>query len=109
MRRAMYEAEVADEQRGLDPTVNALQERIAELLGKAAGLFLPSGTMCNAISFRLHITSAGDEAILHEAAHPIVAEAGGPAVLSGAMLKPLVADETARPAARSTRPDRGRA
>jgi threonine aldolase len=92
MRRAMYEAEVADEQRGLDPTVNALQEHVAELLGKEAGLFLPSGTMCNAISFRLHITSAGDEAILHEAAHPIVAEAGGPAVLSGAMLRPLVAD-----------------
>ena len=61
MRRAMYEAEVADEQRGLDPTVNALQDRVAELLGKEAGLFLPSGTMCNAISFRLHITAHGDE------------------------------------------------
>jgi threonine aldolase len=92
MRKAMYDAEVADEQRGLDPTVNALQERVAELLGKEAGLFLPSGTMCNAISFRLHITAHGDEAILHEAAHPIVAEAGGPAFLSGAMLRPLVAE-----------------
>jgi threonine aldolase len=92
MRRAMYEAEVADEQRRLDPTVNKLQERVAELLGKEAGLFLPSGTMCNAISFRVHIDKSGDEVILHEAAHPIVAEAGGPAAISGAMMKPLVAD-----------------
>ncbi len=92
MRRAMYEAEVADEQRKLDPTVNRLQERVAELLGKEAALFLPSGTMCNAISFRVHIDKAGDEAILHEAAHPIVAEAGGPAAISGAMMKPLAAD-----------------
>ena len=92
MRRAMYDAEVADEQRRLDPTVNALQERVAELLGKEAALFLPSGTMCNAISFRLHIDKSGDEVILHETAHPIVAEAGGPAAISGAMLKPLAAD-----------------
>ncbi|HEX4733919.1 MAG TPA: GntG family PLP-dependent aldolase [Thermoleophilaceae bacterium] len=89
MRRAMYDAEVADEQRRIDPTVNRLQERVAELLGKEAALFLPSGTMCNAISFRLHIDKAGDEAILHENAHPIIAEAGGPAAISGAMLKPL--------------------
>ena len=92
MRRAMYEAEVADEQRRLDPTVNRLQERVAELLGKEAALFLPSGTMCNAISFRVHIDKAGDEVILHELAHPIVAEAGGPAAISGAMMKPLVAE-----------------
>jgi threonine aldolase len=91
MRRAIYEAEVADEQRKRDPTVNALQERVAELLGKEAALFLPSGTMCNAISFRLHIDKGGDEAILHEHAHPIVAEAGGPAAISGAMMKPLAA------------------
>jgi threonine aldolase len=92
MRRAMYEAEVADEQRRLDPTVNALQERVAELLGKETALFLPSGTMCNAISFRVHIDKGGDEVILHEHAHPIIAEAGGPAAISGAMMKPLAAD-----------------
>ena len=92
MRRAMYEAEVADEQRRLDPTVNALQERVAELLGKEAALFLPSGTMCNAISFRVHVDKGGDEVILHEQAHPIIAEAGGPAAISGAMMKPLVAE-----------------
>jgi threonine aldolase len=89
MRRAMYDAEVADEQRRIDPTVNLLQERVAELLGKEAALFLPSGTMCNAISFRVHIDKTGDEVILHEQAHPIVAEAGGPAAISGAMMKPL--------------------
>ena len=92
MRRAMYEAEVADEQRRIDPTVNRLQERVAELLGKEAALFLPSGTMCNAISFRLHIDKGGDEVILHEQAHPIIAEAGGPAAISGAMMKPLAAE-----------------
>jgi threonine aldolase len=92
MRRAMYDAEVADEQRRIDPTVNRLQERVAELFGKEAALFLPSGTMCNAISFRLHIDKGGDEVILHEQAHPIIAEAGGPAAISGAMMKPLVAD-----------------
>jgi threonine aldolase len=92
MRRAMYEAEVADEQRRLDPTVNALQERVAELLGEEAALFLPSGTMCNAISFRVHIDKGGDEVILHEQAHPIIAEAGGPAAISGAMMKPLDAE-----------------
>jgi threonine aldolase len=92
MRRAIYEAEVADEQRKLDPTVNRLQARVAELLGKEAALFLPSGTMCNAIAFRLHIDKGGDEAILHEHAHPIVAEAGGPAAISGAMMKPLAAE-----------------
>jgi threonine aldolase len=92
MRRAIYDAEVADEQRKLDPTVNKLQERVAELLGKEAALFLPSGTMCNAISYRLHIDKGGDEVILHEQAHPIIAEAGGPAAISGAMMKPLAAD-----------------
>jgi threonine aldolase len=88
----MYDAAVADEQRRIDPTVNTLQERVASLLGKEAALFLPSGTMCNAISFRLHIDKGGDEVILHESAHPIIAEAGGPAAISGAMMKPLVAD-----------------
>ena len=55
MRRAMAEAEVGDEQRFADPTVNALCERVADLLGHEAAVFLPSGTMCNAIAFRLHV------------------------------------------------------
>ena len=65
MRRAMAEAEVGDEQKFEDPTVNALCARVAELLGKEAAVFLPSGTMCNEIAFRLHIRPGGDEAILH--------------------------------------------
>ncbi|HEX8854528.1 MAG TPA: threonine aldolase family protein [Thermoleophilaceae bacterium] len=89
MREAMANAEVADEQRREDPTVNALQERVAYLLGHEAAVFLPSGTMCNAISFRLHIRPGGDEVVLDRTAHPIVAEAGGPASISGAMMNPL--------------------
>ena len=92
MRRTMAEAEVGDEQRFADPTVNALQERVAELLGHEDALFLPTGTMCNGIGFRLHLRAGGDEVILHERAHPIIAEAGGPAQLAGAMLRPLAAE-----------------
>jgi len=92
MRRAIAAAEVADEQRGLDPTVNALQERVAELLGHEAGLFLPSGTMCNAIALRLHIRPGGDAVLLDRTAHPMVAEAGGPAAVSGAFPQPLDGD-----------------
>ena len=89
MRRAMAEAEVGDEQRGEDPTVNALCERVAALLGHEAAVYLPSGTMCNAIAFRLHVRPGGDEAILHRTAHPLRFEAGGPAAISGAVLHPL--------------------
>ena len=88
MRQAIANAEVADEQRGLDPTVNALQDRVAELLGHEAALFLPSGTMCNQIAIRLH-TRPGDSVILERFSHPIIAEAGGPAAHSGVMMYPL--------------------
>ncbi|HEV3232603.1 MAG TPA: GntG family PLP-dependent aldolase [Candidatus Dormibacteraeota bacterium] len=88
MRRAMAEAEVGDEQRGEDPTVNALQEAVATLLGKEAALFLPSGTMCNEIALAV-LCGAGDEVILDEQAHPLIAEAGGPAVVSRASLRPI--------------------
>jgi threonine aldolase len=89
MRQAIATAEVGDEQKGEDPTVNALQARVAELLGQEAALFLPSGSMCNGIAFRLHLRPGGDEVYLHRTAHPIIAEAGGPAALSGAMICPL--------------------
>jgi threonine aldolase len=89
MRSAMASAEVGDEQSFLDPTVNALCARVASLLGFEAAVFLPSGTMCNEIAFRLHIRPGGDEAYLHRTSHPIVAEAGGPAAFSGAVLCPL--------------------
>lgn len=89
MREAMAHAEVGDEQRGADPTVNLLQERVAELLGHETALFLPSGTMCNEIAIRLHIRPGGDELLLDRTAHPIQAEAGGPAALSGAFVSAL--------------------
>ena len=89
MRRAMADAEVGDEQSFADPTVTALCERVAELLGHEAAVFLPSGTMCNAIAFRLHIGPGGDEAVLHRTSHPIIAEAGGPSAISGAVLSPV--------------------
>jgi threonine aldolase len=92
MRKAMAQAEVGDEQRGEDPTVNALCERVATLLGKPAAVFLPSGTMCNAIGFRLHIRPGGDAVHLHPTSHPIVAEGGGPSALSGAVLAPVAGD-----------------
>jgi len=92
MRKAMAHAEVGDEQRFADPTVIALQERVAELLGHEAAVFLPSGTMCNAIAFLLHVRPGGDEAILDRTSHPVNYEAGGPAALSGAMLSVLDGD-----------------
>jgi threonine aldolase len=89
MRRAMAEAEVGDEQRGLDPTVNTLCDRVADLLGLEAAVFLPSGTMCNEIAVRIHIRPGGDALYLHRTAHPLLFEAGGPAALSGAVVVPL--------------------
>jgi len=89
MRKAMAEAEVGDEQRFEDPQVTELCSRVAALLGMEAAVFLPSGTMCNEIAFRLHIRPGGDEAILHRTSHPIIAEAGGPAAFAGAMMYPL--------------------
>ena len=88
MRRAIAEAEVGDEQRREDPTVNRLQAAVAELLGKEAALFLPSGTMCNLISFAV-ATRPGDEIILHRDAHPIIAEGGGTPAISGSFFYPL--------------------
>jgi threonine aldolase len=88
MRRAIAEAEVGDEQAFLDPTVNALCDRVAELLGKEAAVYLPSGTMCNQIAARVHCRQ-GDEIILAATAHPIFAESGGPAALAGVMLRGL--------------------
>ena len=92
MRQAIAAAEVADEQRGADPTTNLLQERVAELLGQEAALFLPSGTMCNQISFRLHARPGGDELILDRSAHPIIAEAGGPAQNAQLMINAIDGD-----------------
>ena len=88
MRRFMCEAEVGDEQKHEDPTVNLLQEMVAEVLGKEAALFLPSGTMCNEIALRVHCRH-GEEMLAHQSAHPIHFEGGGPAALAGVNVRSL--------------------
>jgi threonine aldolase len=86
MRAAIAAAEVGDEQLREDPTTAALEERVAALLGHEAAVFLPSGTMCNEIAIRLHIRPGGDQLFLGRDTHPLIAEAGGPAQLSGAVI-----------------------
>jgi threonine aldolase len=88
MRRFMCAAEVGDEQQREDPTVNLLQDMVADLLGKEAALFLPSGTMCNQVAFAVHCRP-GDEILLQELAHPLLYEVGGPSAMVGAVLRPL--------------------
>jgi threonine aldolase len=88
MRRAIAEAEVGDEQKDEDPTVNRLLAMVAELLGKEAALFLPSGTMCNQIAIKVH-TRPGDAIIADRQAHLFGSEAGGPAFHSGVLVKLL--------------------
>lgn len=88
MRQVIGAAEVGDEQRGQDPSVNKLCEQTAELLGKESAVFLPSGTMCNEIAILVHCRP-GDEIYAHHTAHVLTAEAGGPAALAGVQVCPL--------------------
>ena len=92
MRAAIAAAEVGDEQLKQDPTTTALEERVAELLGHEAAVFLPSGTMCNEIAIRLHIKPGGEQLFLGRETHPLIAEAGGPAQLSGAVITQVDGD-----------------
>ena len=82
MRKAMAEAPVGDDQYGEDPTVRRLQERIAELLGKEAALFLPSGTMANQTGLKL-LTRPGDDVIVGDEAHIVWHESGAAAANAG--------------------------
>jgi threonine aldolase len=82
MREAMAQAQVGDDVFGEDPTVNRLQEVSAQLLGKEAALFVPSGTMANQVAVRLH-TSPGDEIIVEGGSHVVRYESGAAAALSG--------------------------
>jgi len=84
MRKAMAAAEVGDDMYGEDPTVRRLEERAAELLGKEAGLYVPSGTMGNLIAVMTH-TSRGSEVLLEAEAHIYYYEAGGIAVCAQAL------------------------
>jgi threonine aldolase len=81
-------AEVGDEQSDRDPTTLALCERVADLLGQEAAIFLPSGTMCNEIALAVH-TRPGDEVICHRLSHIVTSEGGGPAQMSGLMMHML--------------------
>jgi threonine aldolase len=82
MRKAMAEAEVGDDVFGEDPTTNALQEKVAEILGKEASIFVPSGTMANQLAIKSH-TQPGDEVIIEATGHPYNFEGGAGAALSG--------------------------
>jgi len=82
MRAAMAAADVGDDVYGEDPTVNRLEERVADMLGKEAALFVPSGSMSNQIAIKTH-TQPGDEMICEEYCHIYNWEAGSPAFLSG--------------------------
>src|SRR2546428_5687312 len=88
MRRAMAEAEVGDDVYGEDPTVNRLQERAAEIFGKEAALFVPTGTMGNQIAVKLH-TRPGEEIIIEERGHIFNYEMAMMAAFSGALARPV--------------------
>jgi threonine aldolase len=88
MREAMASAEVGDEQIGADPTVNALCERVADLLGKESAVFMPSGTICNVAATLTHCRP-GDEILAHETAHILSMEGGAHAALGGVQIRAL--------------------
>jgi threonine aldolase len=92
MREAMARAEVGDEQIGDDPTTNQLCERVADLLGKDAAVFMPSGTMCNVAATLVHCRP-GDEILAHPSAHVLTREGGAHAALGGFQITPLPGDD----------------
>jgi threonine aldolase len=91
MRKAIATAEVGDEQKREDPTVNLLEQRAAELLGHEEAVYVPTATMANEIALRLH-GEPGDEILAEEHAHVLIAELGAPAALSGLLTRPLPGD-----------------
>lgn len=92
MRRAMVDAEVGDDVWGEDPTVRALEEQVAELLGKSAAVFVPSGTMANQLAIHVHCRP-GDELICEERSHVFYYEGGAIARLSGTQVRTLSAHD----------------
>lgn len=91
MYEAMIRAKVGDEQKRADPTVNALCERVADLLGKEAAIFLPSGVMCNIIGILLQC-GRGDVVLTDKSAHVLTMEGGAPAAICGVMIHALPGD-----------------
>lgn len=94
MRAAMASAVVGDDVMGEDPTVRALEGRVAELAGKEAGLFVPSGTMANLVAVMAH-APRGSEVIADEESHLVLNEGGGAAFLAGVMVRTLQSDQAA--------------
>jgi threonine aldolase len=92
MRRAMAEAEVGDDVYGEDPTVNRLERRAAEIMGKEAALFVPTGTMANTIGVKLH-TEHGQEVICESRAHVLNYELAMMAWFSGCVARPVRAED----------------
>ena len=92
MRRAMAEAEVGDDVYGEDPTTNRLEERAAEIFGKEAGLFVPSGTMGNTIAVKIH-TRHGQEVICETRSHVFNYELSMLAWFSGCLARPVSAED----------------
>jgi threonine aldolase len=88
MKEAMMRAEVGDEQHGDDPSVHALCDRMAALMGKQAAVFMPSGTMCNVAATLTHCRP-GEEILAHETAHILTSEGGAHAALGGFQILPL--------------------
>ena len=88
MRDAMARAEVGDDVYGDDPTVTALEARTAEILGKEAAVYMPTGTMTNQVALRAH-TESGDEILTDIGAHIYTNEGGAPAGLSGLLVRPI--------------------
>ncbi len=91
MRAAMFAADVGDDVFGEDPTVNRLEQRVAEYLGKEAAIYVPSGCMANQIAVRLHCRP-GDELLCETTSHVILWEGGGPAALSGVTCRTLTGE-----------------
>ena len=91
MRAAMAAAEVGDDVYGEDPTVNRLEARAAEVFGREAGLFVPTGSMGNQVAIRLH-TQSGQEVVCEARAHVLDWEMGTAAVFSGCTLRPVRAE-----------------
>ncbi|QLE59026.1 low specificity L-threonine aldolase [Nostoc sp. TCL26-01] len=91
MRQAIATAEVGDEQKGEDPTVNQLQARVADLLGKEAALFFACGTICNFVAIKTH-TRPADVVLVEQMAHIIRAESGGAAMTSGVLMEAIASE-----------------
>lgn len=91
MREAIASADVGDEQKREDPTVNLLERRAAELLGQEEAVYVPTATMANEIALRLH-GDPGDELLAEEHSHVLIAELGGPAAFTGLLTRPLVGE-----------------